>query len=326
MVQYQLPTRSLQPVLDIRHWLDGTDRAGTAREFDRICREIGFFYLTGHGVPEASMQGILDAAKRFFALPVADKTTLKVNAAKHGYEPLSAQALDLESPPDLKESFLMGHTLPENHPYLVEQIPNYGSNLWPQESLLPGFRRQCEAYFAQVSELSCTLMSILAMAAGLPEDHFSTMLRDPIATLRLLHYPPQPAQVLPNQIGCGAHTDWGSFTILLQDDTGGLEVETASGEWLLAEPLPGAFVINLGDMMPVWSNGAYHSNLHRVRNRSPQLHRYSVPFFQDLNHFSRIECLPAFRLAGETPRHAPRTAGEHIATMYARTRDAAAAY
>jgi len=323
MVQYQTPARSLTPALDIAPWRDGSDKSGVARQFDRICREIGFFYLVGHGIDTPEMRAILSQAQRFFALPDEAKTALAVNASGRGYEPLAAQALDLESPPDLKESWLGGAEFAPKHPYVISGLPNYGANRWPDEALLPGFRDACNTYREKVNALSQTLMEIFAVAADLPEDHFAPLFHEPMATLRLLHYPPQPGRVIANQIGCGAHTDWGTFTILLQDETGGLEVENASGEWLLADPVEGAFVVNLGDMMPVWTNGAYHSNLHRVRNRSPERHRYSVPFFQDLNYYSRIECLPAFRTPGSTPRFAPRTAGEHFELMYRKTREAA---
>lgn len=325
MVQYQPPVRSLQPVLDIAPWLDGTNRQGVAREFDRICREIGFFYLVGHGIDTADMQGILHEAQRFFELPDEVKRSLAINTSGRGYEPLAAQALDPNSPPDLKESWLCGTEFASSHPYVMAALPNHGPNRWPEEAQLPGFRAACERYRAQVHALSETLMAIFAIAADAAEDHFAPLFHEPMATLRLLHYPPQPGRVIANQIGCGAHTDWGCFTLLLQDETGGLEVQTAEGEWLLAEPLPGAFVVNLGDMMPVWTNGAYHSNAHRVRNRSPERHRYSVPFFQDLNYYSRIECLPAFRTPDGPPRFAPRTAGEHFELMFRKTREAALA-
>jgi len=320
MVQYLAPRRALAPVLDIGPWLDGSDKAGVARALDRICREIGFFYLVGHGVPETLRQAVLAEAERFFAQPEADKQALAVNAARHGYEPIAAQTLDVDSPPDLKESLLLGAELPEDHAYVRAGLPNYGRNQWPEEAQLPGFRTVCEAYFDAVSRVSESLMAVFARAAGLPEDHFAPVLATPMATLRLLHYPPQPARAQDNQLGCGAHTDWGSFTVLLQDETGGLEVQAAGGEWLYAPPMPGAFVVNLGDMMPVWTNGAYHSNAHRVLNRSPGRHRYSVPFFQDLDYHTRIECLPAFLDRGPPPE--PRSAGRHFELMYERSRTA----
>lgn len=323
MVMYTEPVRALRPTLDIGPWLDGSDKPGVARALDRICREIGFFYLVGHGLAHEEMESMLAQAQRFFAQGDAAKQRLAVNTARRGYESIGSQALDVDSPPDLKESFLLGHETPADHPFVQAGLPNYGANQWPPEAELPWFRTLCELYLQKVSSISETLMRIFAVATGEREDFFDEALIDPMATLRLLHYPPQ-AKVVNNQIGCGAHTDWGAFTILLQDATGGLEVQAASGEWLYADPVPGAFVVNLGDMMPVWTHGAYHSNGHRVRNRSPQKHRYSIPFFQDLNYHTRIACLKAFRK--EDDEDLPtRTAGEHFELMYRLTHEAALA-
>lgn len=316
MTPYVPPTRALTPVLDIAPWLDGSDKAGVARRFDAICREIGFFYLVGHGMPEEYMHGVLAQARALFELDDATKREMLVGPTRRGYEPMQFQSLDFDAPPDLKESFLIGHGTPPDHPYVMAGLPNYGPNVWPDDAMLPGFRAFCEDYFGRARHIAGALMSMFATLAGLPEDHFEPVLRDPMATLRMIHYPPQPGEVVANQIGCGAHTDWGAVTILMQDDTGGLEVQAASGEWLYADPLPGAFVVNIGDMMPIWTGGAYHSNPHRVRNRSPERHRYSVPFFMDLDYHARVECLDAFRPADDRPLPAPRTAGEHLDLMY----------
>ncbi|WP_085316871.1 isopenicillin N synthase family dioxygenase [Derxia lacustris] len=319
MVQYLPPQRALAPVLDIARWRDGSDKPGVAREFDRICREIGFFYLTGHGMAPARMRGVLAEAERFFALPDAAKRALTLGANRRGYEPMGLQSLDFDAPPDLKESLLIGQATPADHPYVLAGLPNYGPSRWPEPAALPGFRQFCESYFAEAAAICRTLMAIFAHAARLPEDHFEPMLQQPMATLRLIHYPPQPEAVIDNRIGCGAHTDWGAITLLMQDETGGLEVQAADGEWLYADPLPNAFVVNIGDMMPIWTDGAYHSNPHRVRNRSPHLHRYSAPFFMDLDYHARVECLPAFARNGAAPRFAPRSAGEHLDLMYRRS-------
>ena len=199
---------------------------------------------------------------------------------------------------------------------MQRNLVNYGSNYWPDDKLLPGFKESVTGYLNKTYTLARKIMSIFATAAGLPEDHFEEILIDPMATLRLIHYPPQPGRIIDNQIGCGAHTDWGAVTLLLQDDAGGLEVQAASGEWLYAPPVQGAFVVNLGDMMPVWTNGAYHSNSHRVRNPNPLRHRYSIPLFIDPHYDALIECLPTYRANNETPRFTPRTVGEHVDLMY----------
>jgi len=317
MVDYFAPNRALSPVLDISGWRDGSNKAGVATDFDVICRRIGFFYLTGHGIAPSLMQGLLEATAAFFSLDETVKRQLLVNDQRRGYEPFGLQSLDFNGPPDIKESLLIGLDQGDDHPYVRRGLANYGPNRWPPQAVLPDFRAICETYFQQVLDLGRLMMSIFATVAGLPEEHFAPLLVDPMATLRLIHYPPQPAPVIDNQIGCGAHTDWGAVTLLLQDDAGGLEVQDASGEWLYADPLPGAFVVNVGDMMPVWTNGAYSSNPHRVRNRNHDRHRYSAPLFIDPDYFARVECLDAFRRPGEAPRLAPRTVGEHIDLMYA---------
>ncbi|PKU21528.1 isopenicillin N synthase family dioxygenase [Telmatospirillum siberiense] len=317
MVDYHAPKRGLTPVLDITDWRNGRDKAAVAREFDRICRTIGFFYLTGHGIPAAAMAGMLEQTARFFALDDAIKRTLLVDWRRRGYEPFGLQSLDAAAPPDIKESLLLGLDQPDDHPYVKRGLANYGPNLWPAEEHLPGFRAFCEDYFSRVYTVGRSLMAIFASVAGLPEDHFEPILVDPMATLRLIHYPPQPGAVVDNQIGCGTHTDWGAVTLLLQDETGGLEVRDKNGEWLYANPLPGAYVVNIGDMMPVWTNGAYHSNAHRVRNADPGRHRYSVPLFIDPDYDALVSCLDAFLPAGETPKIPARTVGEHIDLMYA---------
>jgi isopenicillin N synthase-like dioxygenase len=316
---YRAPARTLTPVLDLAPWLDGSDRAGVARQLDRICREIGFFYLRGHGLPQARMDEVLAAAAQFFALPDADKRALTVDRARRGYEPFGLQALDATAPADLKESLLIGLGQDEEHPCVRRGLANYGANRWPAAPGMAHFRQVCEAWFADLMGLGHTLMAVFATVAGLPEDHFAPLLVDPMVTLRLIHYPPQPGPVVNRQLGCGEHTDWGAFTLLLQDATGGLEIQAADGEWLYADPVPGTLVVNIGDMMPVWTNGAYQSNRHRVRNRHPERHRHSAAFFIDPFYDAEVACLDAFRVAGEPPRFPPRTVGEHIDAMYARS-------
>jgi isopenicillin N synthase-like dioxygenase len=119
-----------------------------------------------------------------------------------------------------------------------------------------------------------------------------------------------------HQIGAGAHTDWGGITILAQDDVGGLDVQDTSGSWLHAEPVPGTFVINLGDLMARWTNERYHSTPHRVFNPPDARDRYSIVLFYGPRDDARIECLPTCIRPGETPRFAACTAGEHLAERW----------
>ena len=235
-----------------------------------------------------------------------------------GYEPLAGQTLDTDSPPDLKESYYCGAELAADHPYVAAGIRGYGGNQWPDT--LPGFREQMLAYYAAVRGLGDHLMMLVALSLELPEDYFAAMYAQPAGNVRLIHYPPQPADAAFNQIGAGAHTDWGGITLLLQDDIGGLEVCNAAGEWIAAPPLAGTFVINLGDLVQRWTNDLYRSNPHRVRNgNAAGRDRYSVPFFFSPDHHARIECLPTCHDADNPPRYAACTAGEHLMEMFDRS-------
>ncbi len=324
MIPYSAPSLVDElPVIDLAHWIDGTDRAAVASALHRHAQVCGFFYLANHGIPDSLTAAVLEQTRIFFDRPVEELMQLDIaqSPIRRGYEPMAWQTLDIGSAPDLKESFFMGSDLGPDHPYVRRGVPGYGANRWlPDNSRgLATFRSTIEAYYLQVKAVSEMLLGAFALAMALPEDYFNGALEDPIATLRLIHYPPQPAKVEQNQIGCGAHTDWGALTLLLQDSTGGLEVCDASGQWIAARPIEGTLLVNFGDMMPRWTNGLYHSNLHRVKNASPERHRYSLAFFHDLDYHARVECLPAMMPASGTPLYPPCTVGEHIEEMYRKT-------
>ena len=162
-------------------------------------------------------------------------------------------------------------------------------------------------------------MSLLALSLELPENYFAPFYREPSRTMRILRYPPHPAAARANQLGAGAHTDWGGVTLLAQDDLGGLEIRNAADEWIQATPIPGTFVINLGDLMQRWTNGVYRSNMHRVKNNSSSEDRYSIPFFYSPRPDSRIECMPTCSDAAHPPKYPPCTAAEHTYEMFRRS-------
>jgi isopenicillin N synthase-like dioxygenase len=294
--------------------------AEVAQRIREACMAHGFFYVTDHGVPIGLLADQFAAAARFFALPEATKRAidLRHSSAHRGWEALGAQTLDAEAQPDRKESFYCGRHYGPDHPYVQQKLSNYGPNQWPPG--LPGFQAQMEAYIEAVTALAERLMRDLARSLGLAPDYFDATMTEPMLTLRLCRYPPQPQDAGPDVFGAGAHTDWGAITILAQDSLGGLEVQAADGSWLPATPIPGSFIVNLGDMIPRWTNGLYRSNLHRVINANASgRDRYSIPFFYSPNYFARIEAVPGTVPPGEAPRFAPCTAGEHLAEMYRKT-------
>jgi isopenicillin N synthase-like dioxygenase len=292
------------PLID----LSASDDRSLARAIDAALREAGFFALVSHGVRQPLFDAAFAASHRFFALAEDDKKRWHIDGwpIKRGFDPIGWQSLDVGMPPDVKESFYLGNT-------------SLGPNQWPDEVLVPGFRAACEAYSAAMHRVARRLMALFAQALGMAPHGFDGYMRDPTCTTRLLHYPPQPAAAAPGQIGCGAHTDWGALTLLAQDDAGGLQVQRADGTWLDVAPIPGALVVNTGDMMPRWTNDRWRSTMHRVINRISGRDRWSIAYFFDLDPDAHIAPLPCCIGVGNPARYEPVTAGEHLIEMYKRT-------
>lgn len=310
------------PVIDLAEALQpgGARRAVVADALRRAAMSSGFFYASNHGVSPEQVARQFDLARRLFEVPQATRVALdmKRSPTMRGFENLGAQTLDAGARPDVKESFYCGMAYPDDHPYVVAGYQTYGHNQWPPE--LPDAPAICEAYIQTMLALSRRLMQLLALSLDLPEDYFDGTSESPMLTLRMLRYPPHPEDADERTFGAGAHTDWGALTILAQDSHGGLEVRMPDGEWVQASPRPGCFVVNLGDMIPRWTNGRYHSNPHRVRNRhSGGAPRYSIPFFYEPDYFAVIEPVPGTVAAGESPRFETCTAGEHLKEMYRRS-------
>lgn len=313
MIPYRAPAIAREiPLIDLSAAGDPLRRRELALRIRETCRDVGFFYVVGHGVPAALIEAQFAAARTFFALPPARKREAASGAAHAnlGYQALASQALDDGSPADFKEGFQIGFDPGPEHPYVKAGSPFHGDNRWPRG--LPGFREQCEAYYAAMMDLSARLLQLIALSLDLDEEFFAAHLRTPIASLRLLHYPPQPQAIEDNRIGAGAHTDWGLITLLAQDAVGGLEVCNAAGEWIAAPPLADSFVVNLGDLLQRWSNDLYQSNPHRVRNADSARPRYSLAFFQDGDSQSLVECLPSCCDAQRPARYAACRIGDYM--------------
>jgi len=309
------------PLIDISgmHSPDPVRRAAVGRELRAACESRGFFYLCNHDIPAALTAQVFDYSERFFAQPIDARIALDKahSRCNRGYEPLRAQTLEAGAPPDLKEGFYIGIELDEDDPRVRSGKFNHGPNQWPAD--LPGFRSTMEAYFSACYTLGALVMRGLALSLGLPEAHFDEFTADASATLRLLHYPPQPPNPEPGEKGCGAHTDFGAITLLLQDEAGGLQVrDTETGQWIDAPPVPGAYVVNIGDLIARWTNTRYRSTEHRVINASGR-ERYSVPFFFTGNPDYLVTCLPNCLAPGEEPPFPAVSVEQHLAECYRRT-------
>ena len=307
------------PVIDLQGALTpgGPRAAEVAAQFREAAMASGFFYAANHGVAADLVARQFDVTRRLMALPIERREALSVHHSPimRGFEGLGAQTLDATMKPDLKESFYCGMDWPDDHPYVKAGYQTYGPSQWPEE--LPDVRPQCQAYITAMNALSLRLMQLMALSLGLPEDYFDAACKDPMVTLRMIRYPAHPEGADDRTFGAGAHTDWGAVTVLAQDAHGGLDVQQPDGSWVAAVPMEGTFVVNLGDMIPRWTNGLYHSNPHRVRNtQSSGASRYSIPFFYEPEFTARIVPVPGTVAEGEQPRYASCTAGEHLEEMY----------
>ncbi|MPS92425.1 2-oxoglutarate and iron-dependent oxygenase domain-containing protein [Comamonas sp.] len=312
---------SALPIIDISGLRshDPVDQHMVAEQLRQACEQRGFFYITGHGIDPALINSLFAASQRFFDLPMAEKLAVdkKLSRCNRGYEPLRAQTLESGAPPDLKESFYVGAEVATDDARVLSGRFNTGPNQWPET--LPDFRAVMQNYYQAAHGLGATIVHGLALSLGVPVSHFDGYLKDAAATLRLLHYPPQPANPEPGEKGCGEHTDFGGVTLLLQDEAGGLQVwDKDLGRWIDAPPVPGAFVVNIGDLFARWTNDRYVSTLHRVINVSGR-ERYSVPFFFTGNPLHKVECIPTCLDEGEQPRYAPVTVEQHQIECYRRT-------
>jgi len=302
------------PIIDLSATF-GSNETARRKAADAIggaCRNTGFFYITGHGIDDAVVKRAFAESKRFFAQSDEAKRRCSKREGTNGYEPLETQRLDNESPGDLKESFNFSAAAKAGTP---DHVPN----LWPDG--LPGFREGLDAYHQQIRALARHVSGLIALSLGMPYGFFDPTFENQKAALRLLRYPPQPPKAKFNQLGAGAHNDWGWITVLAQDDRGGLEVETASGDWVRVDPVPGAFVVNLGDLVLHWTNGLYHSSLHRVMNNRSGVDRYSIVLFYDHSYDTPVEVLNTCLQPGEKPKFAPCISGDHRKAKYLASRE-----
>jgi isopenicillin N synthase-like dioxygenase len=261
------------PVIDISRLLAKDDAAGVISKIDQACRDIGFFYIVGHGLEMNLISQIQTGAREFFNLPEATKLNLGLDPSMRGYLPLyyRSQITDTFSGTSHQEGFWMGADFTTHSRHPLEQ-----ANRWPEQS--ETLRSSMSALHDAIESLAAVLGQAFADALGQPDSFYATHFSRPTSRLKLNHYPPQENPEQIDNIGVIPHTDSGAFTILWQDHNGGLEVQSKNGEWVGAPPLEDSFVINIGDILQYWSNGRYSSTPHRVINRNG-VDRYSIPYF-----------------------------------------------
>ena len=303
------------PVIDIGSLGDASaSEAAVGAEIRRACEATGFFYIANHGIAVGTLAELFAQSRRFFALPLATRQAVHLtrSMAYRGYLPIGERGADRARKPDLLESFTIGRELGPDDPAVRAGVPLHGPNQWPEG--LPGFREFLLDYHGQLDRLAHRLLVGFALALDLPRDALDASHRDPINSIRLLHYPPQPDAEF-EFLGARPHTDTGTFTILLQDEHLGLEVADRDGEWMVVPPIPGTFVINIAEVMTAWTNGRFASARHRVIN-AYGADRYSAPFFVNPDYDALIAPLPGFVDAAHPPAFAPYRAGDALHTLF----------
>ncbi|BGP17068.1 hypothetical protein JCM10213_000294 [Rhodosporidiobolus nylandii] len=316
--------------VDLRSFLSGDstpeqDRA-TAQAFVDNAAKVGFFYVTGWEsvVPKDLVEEVFEYNKRFFDLPLEKKDALAYTSSKanRGYLSFGREQASLSKDPDQiesereasrdqKETFEIGNDIDPEYP-----------EHWPNGEDIPGFKATMNRFHLACHDLHLRIMSLLALALNLPAEYFEPQINGRNHCLRLLHYPEVPRSGSNNRIG--AHTDFGTVTLLWQDDTGGLEIEGPEGKWVPVTPKKDSFVINLGDVLARWSNDRLKSTIHRAV--LPDLRegddpnalsrtRRSVAYFCNPNPDALISCIPGLENPDGTSKYEPVLAGDFYAKL-----------
>ncbi|HXL96037.1 MAG TPA: 2-oxoglutarate and iron-dependent oxygenase domain-containing protein [Streptosporangiaceae bacterium] len=305
----KLPVIDVEPLIGPAALIgpaDAAAQADVAGQIQAACRDRGFFYVTGHGVPAGLLAELAEASTEFFALPMAEKLEISMargGRAWRGFFPVGAELTS--GRPDLKEGLYFGAELPPDDPRVLAGLPLHGGNLFPRQ--VPRLRPLVLAYLDALATAGQAILSGIALSLGLEAGYFASgYTADPTILFRIFHYP--PSAPLAQDWGVGEHTDYGLLTLLAQDDSGGLQIAAPEG-WIDAPPMPGTLVCNIGDMLDRLTGGWYRSTPHRVRNLSGH-GRLSFPFFLDPGFAAEVPPLPGRAAAAADGR--PRWDGQDL--------------
>lgn len=313
----------LVPVIDISGWESGDAEArdGVAQTIDQACRTVGFMQITGHGLPESTIDALTNAIDSVFALDSDVKAQHQPSrqSINRGYAPPKSErlsySLGVDSPADMFEAFNVGvtHVAPDG-----VDPDMYPENIWPDPEGVPNFEADARCWLDAVGGLARRMTSIFAHALGVGSDFFESLTDRSIDVLRMNNYAlPEGTALEPGQLGMGAHTDYGIVTILWADPVPGLEILGSDGEWKSVTPQPGALLINLGDLLARWTNDQYRSTMHRVvpptDSDGRSIRRRSAAFFHDGNADAVVSTLSTCRDADGGSPYEDVTVAEHLA-------------
>ena len=315
------------PIFDVEKYFNSTkiEKENYSQEVDEICRNTGFLAIKNHGIEQSIIEGIWSATESFFSLSSHKKNESKApfNGYPYGYLGPGKEALaaskGMDTPPDLKESFNGG---PISRPANINDADAlsfcYADTIWPNAPV--EFKFAWIAYYQQMEILASKIMQIFAAALRLEEKFFSPYIDQPISALRALNYPAQKKLPKIGQLRAGAHSDYGSLTILLPEENSvGLEILMLSGQWEPVPAIPNTFIINIGDLMARWTNDRWISTLHRVVNKGSTNKRQSLAYFHQPNWNAEIKCLACCLQDGELPKYPLVRSGPYLMEKFKST-------
>jgi isopenicillin N synthase-like dioxygenase len=319
------------PVIDLGRFRSGAalDRDACARDVGEACREFGFLVLVGHGLSSRVTSEAWEVGVEFFRLPIDERMSVAMPTPgyPYGYSPFAGErlagSLGVATPPDLKETFSIGPVDPPPRPIEAMDDPDeravYAANLWPAS--LSAMRPAWERFYRANGVLAAELMRLFAAALGLSEAYFDRSVDHHGSAMRMAHYPALREPPPDTHLRAGAHTDYGTLTILHVDDEPGLEIQGRAGNWTAVQPVGDGVIVNLGDLMERWTNDRWRSTMHRVvaRPEGPTPERWSIPFFHNANWDAVVSCLPTCLAPGETAKHPPVGAGAHLMAKFRST-------
>lgn len=270
------------PIIDLQTFVNGdeSERQAVVDRVYQACHEIGFLYIKNSGISSHLIQQLFLQSQHFFNLPFETKTQIAWLDESHnsGYVGIERERLNPSQPGDLKEALNLNLPSITQNSEFSNEFRNCVLNFW----------EAC----VQVTD---TILQTFALALQIPEDFFIANHNAQAHTLRLLHYPPLHQTPKQGQVRAGEHSDYGSITLLFQDDIGGLEVQTKDGEWIKAPAIPDTIIVNTGDLMQRWTNHVFCSTKHRVAiplDERVKRSRYSIAFFCHPNDDTEVACLP----------------------------------
>ncbi|MFK7854235.1 MAG: isopenicillin N synthase family dioxygenase [Granulosicoccus sp.] len=305
------------PVIDISGFRTGNEHSkkSIASQLGQAARRTGFFYIKGHGIDQSLIDGLFAASKEFHEMPRSFKMKhwCGFTTNHRGYVPFEENGVKFPASLNMNEAYDLSFEAPEDHPDYLAKWRMTGPNVWPD---IENWQETVSNYYQAVFDLGLTLMDALCIELDIDSQRLKQHINCPTSQLRMLRYIENDLPQTKDVVGIDAHSDFECFTILLQGAPG-LQVMNAEDYWVEAPPLPGCFIVNIGDIFETWTGGRYKSTQHRVVNTGKE--RYSFPLFFGLDYHTVVETLEEFKTPDSIEKYPPIEAGQHLMRMTVNT-------